>query len=93
MGPALSFKQIIQALIVLTLMIVIAWLAFYVLVVILVIAAFSGAAMMIYRFLVDRGIVKSPRSRQSSADMAADVTVIETDYHEVKTTDDPASKS
>ena len=89
MSPTLTLKQMLQALFVLILMIVIAWLAFYVLIVILALAAVAGASMFVYRFLLDKGILKPRPSADSSAGPSVDITVIETEYHEVDGSDQP----
>jgi hypothetical protein len=89
----LSFKHILQAFFVILLMILLAWIAFYVLIVGLVIGAVAAAFFYIRRFLVKQGIIRPAASPmdEGTADAPAGeahVTIIETEYHVVDNSDD-----
>lgn len=93
-SPRIGPKQVLQGLLVIVLMIALAWLAFYALIVLLIVGMIGAAVFFVRRFLVSQGIIKPATPpdmdatsgdvrRDADAPDTPDAQVIEADYVDV----------
>lgn len=83
-------KQILQLLLILAALVLMAWLAFYLLIISFVVGAIGAVYVYVRRFLIAKGILNYP---VAPANMSAenDAGTIEVEYIEVTTQDKPSS--
>tara|TARA_B100001123_G_scaffold409839_1_gene504350 strand:+ start:802 stop:1074 length:273 start_codon:yes stop_codon:yes gene_type:complete len=80
----LSFKQILQAMVFIVVLILLAWIAFYVLIFVLALAAIGACVFYVRRFMVRQGWITPRTPTAPHSDETPHTTIIETEYEVVE---------